>query len=87
MKIKAQTGENKAPDFRVDQYGTLWFKKRLCVLEQRHFKSTIMDKAHNSTYSIHPGATKMYVDIRDKYWWRGMKGDVARFVAQCDLCQ
>jgi hypothetical protein len=87
MKIKAQTGENKAPDFRVDQYRTLWFKKRLCVPEQGHFKNTIMDEAHNSAYSIHHGATKMYVDIRDKYWWRGMKGDVARFVAQCDVCQ
>jgi hypothetical protein len=63
MKIKTQTGENKAPDFRVDQYGTLWFKKRLCVPEQGHFKNTIMDEAHNSAYSIHPGATKMYVDI------------------------
>jgi hypothetical protein len=62
MKIKAQTGENKAPDFRVDQYGILWFK-RLCVPEQGHFKNTIMDEAHNSAYSIHPGATKMYVDI------------------------
>jgi hypothetical protein len=31
MKIKTQTEENKAPDFRVDQYGTLWFKKRLCA--------------------------------------------------------
>jgi ribonuclease HI len=31
MKIKTQTGENKAPDFRVDQYETLWFKKRLCA--------------------------------------------------------
>jgi hypothetical protein len=29
----------------------------------------------------------MYVDIREKYWWRGMKGDIARFVAQCDVCQ
>jgi hypothetical protein len=46
-----------------------------------------MDKAHNSAYSIHPRATKMYVDIRDKYWWRGMKVDAARFVAQCDVCQ
>jgi hypothetical protein len=46
-----------------------------------------MDEAHNSTYSIHPGATKMCVDIQDKYWWRGMKGDVVRFVAQCDVCQ
>jgi hypothetical protein len=46
-----------------------------------------MDEAHNSVYSIHPGATKMYVDIQDKYWWRGMKGDITRFVAQCDVCQ
>jgi hypothetical protein len=67
MKIKAQTEENKTLDFRVDQCETLWFKKRLCVIEQDHFKNTIMDEAHNSTYSIHPRATKMYVDIRDKY--------------------
>jgi hypothetical protein len=87
MKIKAQTGENKAPDFRVFQYEILWFKKRLCVPEQGHFKNTIMDEAHNSAYFIHPGATKMYVVIRDKYWWRGMKGNIARFVAQCDVCQ
>jgi ribonuclease HI len=87
MKIKNQTGENKAPDFRVDQYGTLWFKKRLCVPEQGHHRNTIMDEAYNSAYSIHPGATKMYVDIREKYWWKGMKGDIARFVAQCDVCQ
>jgi hypothetical protein len=64
MKIKAQTGENKAPDFRVDQYGTLWFKKRLWVPKQGHYRNTIIDEAHNSTYSIHPGATKMYVDLR-----------------------
>jgi hypothetical protein len=57
------------------------------VLEQGHFKGTIMDEAHNSAYSIHPGATKMYVDIRGKYWWRGMNGDVPKFVAQCDMCQ
>jgi hypothetical protein len=31
MEIKAQIGENKAPDFKVDKDGALWFKKRLCV--------------------------------------------------------
>jgi hypothetical protein len=87
MKIKAQTGESKAPDFRVDQYGTLWFKKRLCVPEQGHYQNTIVDEAHNSAYSIHLRVTKMYVDLRDKYWWKGMKGDVAMVVVQCDICQ
>jgi hypothetical protein len=36
-----------------------------------------MDEAHNSAYSIHPGSTKMYMDIRQKYWWNGMKADIA----------
>jgi hypothetical protein len=55
MKIKAQTGENKAPNFRVDQYGILWFNKRLCVPEQGHYRNTIMDEAYNSAYFIHLG--------------------------------
>jgi hypothetical protein len=40
-----------------------------------------MDEAHNSAYSIHPGSTKMYMDLKQKYWWNGMKADIARFVA------
>jgi hypothetical protein len=36
------------------------------VPEQGHYRNTIMDEAHNSAYSIQSGATKMYVDLRDK---------------------
>lgn len=46
-----------------------------------------MDEAHNSPYSIHPGCTKMFIDLRTKYWWTGMKFDIASFVARCDTCQ
>lgn len=46
-----------------------------------------MEKAHHSCYSIHPGSTKMYHDIREIYWWNRMKKDVAEFVAQCPNCQ
>ena len=61
--------------------GVLWFKKRLCVPKQGHFRRTILDEAHNSAYSIHPGTTKMYLDLKEEYWWNGMKGGIARFVA------
>jgi hypothetical protein len=61
MKIRKQTGENKAPDFSVDNKGTLWYKDRICVPKEGDFRHTIMDEAHNSAYSIHPGATKMYM--------------------------
>jgi hypothetical protein len=64
MKICKHTGENKAPDFRVNGQGTPWYKNRICVPEGRDFRQTIMDEAHNSAYSIHPGSTKIYMDLK-----------------------
>ncbi|GJW57384.1 putative reverse transcriptase domain-containing protein [Tanacetum coccineum] len=45
-----------------------------------------MDEAHTSRYSVHPGADKMYYDLRDLYWWPGMKRDVAEYVSRCLTC-
>ncbi|GJY61107.1 putative reverse transcriptase domain-containing protein [Tanacetum coccineum] len=42
-----------------------------------------MDEAHKSKYSIHPGADKMYYDLRDRYWRLGMKKDIAEYVSRC----
>ena len=87
MKIRKHTGENKAPDFRVYNERTLWYKDRICVPRKGDFRQVIMDEAHNSVYSIRPESTKVYMDLRQKYWWNGMKADIARFVAHCDTCQ
>ncbi|GJY17911.1 putative reverse transcriptase domain-containing protein [Tanacetum coccineum] len=43
-------------------------------------ESAGLQKAHKSKYSIHPGADKMYYDLRDRYWWPGMKKDIAEYV-------
>ncbi|GKF71612.1 putative reverse transcriptase domain-containing protein, partial [Tanacetum coccineum] len=45
-----------------------------------------MDEAHTSRYLIHPGAGKMYHDLRDLYWWPGMKRDIAEYVSKCLTC-
>ncbi|GJS55841.1 putative reverse transcriptase domain-containing protein [Tanacetum coccineum] len=39
-------------------------------------RTLIMDEAHKSKYSVHLGADKMYYDLRDGYWWPGMKKDI-----------
>ena len=85
--IKKNTGSGKAPGFRVDEKGTLWYKDRICVPKKGDLRQVIMDEVHYSAYSIHPGATKMFMDLRSKYWWRGMKRDIAEFVAKCDICR
>ena len=85
--IKRNTGSGKAPGFRVDEKGTLWYKDHICVPKEGDLRQVIMDEAHNSTYSIHPGDTKMFMDLRNKYWWRGMKRDIPEFVAKCNICR
>ncbi|GKF60177.1 putative reverse transcriptase domain-containing protein [Tanacetum coccineum] len=37
-------------------------------------------------YFVHPGADKMYYDLRDMYWWPGMKRDIATRVSECLTC-
>ena len=64
MKIRKHNGENKAPDLRVDDKGTLWYKDRICVPKEGDFRQMIIDKAHNSAYSIHPESTKIYLDLK-----------------------
>jgi hypothetical protein len=46
-----------------------------------------LKEAHDLAYSIHLGSTKMYQDLKQKYWWYGLKMDVATHVAKCDVCQ
>ena len=50
-------------------------------------RKKILDEAHLSKYSIHPGSNKMYRGLRAKFWWTRMKREVARYVAECDTCQ
>ncbi|GJR31993.1 putative reverse transcriptase domain-containing protein [Tanacetum coccineum] len=49
-------------------------------------RTLIMDEAHKSKYSVHPGTDKMYYDLRDRYWWPGMKKDIVEYVSKCLTC-
>nr|GFD36000.1 retrotransposon protein, putative, Ty3-gypsy subclass [Tanacetum cinerariifolium] len=50
-------------------------------------REAVLSEARSSPFSIHPGSTKMYRDLKQNFWWNRMKQDVARFVAKCLTCQ
>ena len=50
-------------------------------------KHELLDEAHKSKLTIHPGSTKMYQDLKRTYRWRMMKRDIATYVSKCLTCQ
>ncbi|KAD5318337.1 hypothetical protein E3N88_18283 [Mikania micrantha] len=62
------------------RWGRVWIPPT-CSL-----KTDLMEEAHKSKNSIHPGATKMYRDLQVNYWWPGMKRDIVKYVEKCLTC-
>ncbi|XP_050233220.1 uncharacterized protein LOC126681708 [Mercurialis annua] len=85
-RVMEEVEKGRCQDFSVVN-GTLKYSTRLCVPDIENLRQKIMEETHGSTYSIHPGSTKMYRDIKEMYWWNGMKRDIAEFVAKCPVCQ
>jgi hypothetical protein len=67
QEIKDLITEGRGPEFTEDEQGTVWFKDRMCVPDIESLRETILKEAHDSDYSIHPGSTKMYQDLKRKY--------------------
>ncbi|KAL0554090.1 hypothetical protein IC582_008001 [Cucumis melo] len=74
-------------EFSLSSDGGLLFEKRLCVPSDSAVKTELLSEAHSSPFSMHPGSTKMYQDLKRVYWWRNMKREVAEFVSKCLVCQ
>jgi len=67
--------------------GTLRFQNCLCVPKNEGLRKQISEEAHNTRYSMHPGGTKLYRDLRQYFWWNYMKKDDAKYVDKCLTCQ
>ncbi|GJR14388.1 putative reverse transcriptase domain-containing protein [Tanacetum coccineum] len=66
--------------------GSLYYLDRIWVPLVGGVRTKIMDEAHKTRYSVHPGADKMYYDLQDMYWWPGMKKEIVIYVSKCLTC-
>nr|GEU55438.1 B3 DNA-binding domain protein [Tanacetum cinerariifolium] len=57
--------------------GALYYLDRIWVPLKGDVRTLIIDKVYKLKYSIHPGADKMYYDLRDMYWWLGTRLDMS----------
>ena len=76
-RVREQLGSDEAKDFALGNDGILRFQGRVCVPDDVEVKRLILEEGHNSRLRLHPGMTKMYQDLKETFWWQGMKKDVA----------
>ena len=87
LKLKEDVQKGLRTDFAVRDDGVLVMGNRLCIPDIKELKKEIMEEAHYSAYTMHPGSTKIYRTLRDHYRWQGMKRETAKFVSWCLVCQ
>ena len=64
IRQRLREGDPRVACFQLDSEGVLWFKNRLVVPKDLELRKQILDEAHLSRYSIHPGNNKMYQDLK-----------------------
>ncbi|XP_069148581.1 uncharacterized protein [Solanum lycopersicum] len=86
-RIRDMVLRGEAKEAKIDEEGVLKINGRVGVPRVDDLIHTILIEAHSSGYSIHPGATKLYRDLKQHFRWSRMKRDIVDFVTQCPNCQ
>nr|GEW81781.1 putative reverse transcriptase domain-containing protein [Tanacetum cinerariifolium] len=79
LKAPAEWLRGLERHFKKRDDGEIYFFDRVWIPSVGGIRKLIMDEAHTSRYSVHPGTDKMYYDLKDLYWWPGMKRDIAEY--------
>ena len=86
VSIREELESGETAEYSIGSDDILRFRGRICVPADAEIRRQILSEGHSSMFTVHPGTTKMYRNLRTHFWWSGMKRDVAKFVARCAVC-
>lgn len=79
--------EGRFEGYSLSPEGLLLFKGNCYIPDFGDLRELVLIEAHKASYSAHLGVKKMHADLKQHYYWPGMKRDIADFVARCLECQ
>jgi len=67
--------------------GLLLFDDRLVVPEDDELRVRLLREAHDQVSTAHPGQSKTFKLVHDRYYWPNLRADVRRYVSNCQACR
>jgi hypothetical protein len=58
----------------------IYYKGRIHLFLESKFKEKLLQEFHNSPLVGHQGFLKAYIQIRERFTWRGLKEDVMHHI-------
>jgi hypothetical protein len=82
-RAKAIRGDQ---DWKI-QDACLLYKGRLVVLKDDNLRTKLLWFIYAALDTAHLGKTKTFQLIAPRYYWKGLRADVERYVANCYECR
>lgn len=84
MRDRAATAED---DIYTLLDGLLLVKGCVVVPDQDDLRMLIIREAHDQKATAHPGRKKTIRVLRNRYYWKGITGDIEQYVRNCHTCR
>ncbi|XP_071718347.1 uncharacterized protein [Rutidosis leptorrhynchoides] len=75
--LKSELMVKRRVELMNESRGLKTYRERVWVPLLGGLRDLILNEAHKSRLSMHPGSTKMYHDLKVLYWWPTMKANIA----------
>ncbi|VFQ69512.1 unnamed protein product [Cuscuta campestris] len=86
-ELHAAVTAGTTPPHFSEHHGLLYFKCRLLLSAASTLRQQLLHEYHATPLAEHQGVERTFRRLADEFYWPGMRDDVRRFVASCEVCQ
>jgi len=65
----------------------IYYNGRIYLVPEFLFKKRVLQEFHDSSLAGHQGFLKAYRQVRERFSWKGLKGDVMCCIKECTTFQ
>ena len=65
----------------------IYYKDKIYLVLGSTLKDKILMEFHDAPLARHPGYLKTYRKVQERFYWKGLKEDVLKYVRECMACQ